>query len=554
MITLALAGLSPVQRDGLWRLMRNMASFFRTGVTLAPAFMIRNLIRGMVATGILTGGKNIRKFHTGHGFMEAWNYDKKGIRGAFTRMSGMGDYKFGGSKATHDNDLLIDLGLEPKTFLSRARKAIDAMEKVGTATELADRLALYHNLIKDKVRPDEAAYQALNVLNYGRRGSNMTLQNLVPLVPFLNARIQGLYRLTEDLRTRPGTVSRRKVLRQIALRGAPLMAVSLGLWLLNNADEEDRERYEAEPLYRRLNYHIIYAGDKKILIPKAFEIGALFGTVPEMLAEVAQGDTDEIAPALVQTVLNTFAFNPLPQAILPALEVYANLDMFRQRPIEGIGMGRVRNVDRVNPDTSGTARSLSKVFSNVPGLDRLSPVEIEHLLTGYTGAFGNAFLASTDLIAGELGFIPQRPEGAFGDISVLSEIGESVIGSMVKNVDADAANRYVGDFYQLKQAITEIHTSARDAARQGDMDYAKELLQKAPQIRTAYALVNRASALLGKLNTRIKSLRLSTISSSEKRRLMIPLIDKRNKLARQVRDTIKRMEDSMGTTFQAVSR
>ena len=38
----------------------------------------------------------------------------------------------------------------------------------------------------------EAAYQALEIINFGRRGLSPTFRILTSAIPFLNARIQGL--------------------------------------------------------------------------------------------------------------------------------------------------------------------------------------------------------------------------------------------------------------------------------------------------------------------------------------------------------------------------
>jgi hypothetical protein len=82
---------------------------------------------------------------------------------------------------------------------------------------------------------------------------------------------------------------------------------------------------------------IFYVGDTKIRIPKAFEVGALFGTIPVMTIDAIRQETGEdFAQALRHIFLSTFAFNPVPQGVLPILEVVGNYDAFRGAPIEGL--------------------------------------------------------------------------------------------------------------------------------------------------------------------------------------------------------------------------
>lgn len=522
-VALALQGLTPVQRDGLWKAMRSFANIFRRGITLSPGFMVRNWIRGMVSTGVLTGQNLSSAHNTFNRLYSAWRNDER--RQEFVAASGMGDWGVGGAAA---GDVLIDLGLEPKTIASRIRKTVDKMEHVGAGFEFADRIALMQNLMADGVPRDEAAYQALNVLNYARHGNSPIIGGLMPLVPFMNARIQGLARLVEDVYTKKGA-ARQKALMGLLMRGAPLAGLSWALWAWNNlGDEERRQQYEAEPLHRRLNYHIVYAGDKKLLLPKAFEIGVIFGTVPEMLlGELPQGDTDEITKAAMMTVVNTLGMNPAPQAILPMLEVTTNYDFFRGRPIEGQRVQGLQPQDRVNPSTSFTARAIGE-------LTGASPLNVDHLIAGYGGAWGAMLMGGIDAIAGGMGLLPPQPEGAFGSIPGVSRAAEVTLGTMFKNRDADTANRYVEDFYQFKGDLAQIHNSLRDARMKGDVERMQELVAANPGYLAAHRMASAAGRQLSKINAAMRRIRESNLGPAAKRQQLIPLIRARNELSQRM--------------------
>ena len=70
------------------------------------------------------------------------------------------------------------------------------------------------------------------------------------------------------------------------LKGMALTAASMALYAASSGDE----RWKEEPLERRLNYYILYLGNKKILIPKPFEIGAIFSTLPEFFTDFVLGN------------------------------------------------------------------------------------------------------------------------------------------------------------------------------------------------------------------------------------------------------------------------
>ena len=71
-------------------------------------------------------------------------------------------------------------------------------EAVGEATELATREAIFRRLKEAGFNDLEAAYQGQALINYGRRGKPVdsfaasALGTVIPLVPFLNARVQSV--------------------------------------------------------------------------------------------------------------------------------------------------------------------------------------------------------------------------------------------------------------------------------------------------------------------------------------------------------------------------
>jgi len=552
-LMIALGGLAPVRLTGIAKFMADVGSFFRQSITLSPAFIVRNMVRDVVSTGVLMGGRNLTfRNNALTGFRAAL---KSGAsRQAFTAMSGMGDFRFGGGDiGLGRNDLMIELGILPKTLGSRFRKVIGTLEELGTASELANRIAVYNSMVESGTRPDEAAYQALTLVNYGRRGASSILRTMLPMIPFLNARIQGLARMGEDFTSKRGT-DRTKALTQLALNGAVLSMASAALWAWNMSDEERRRKYEAEPLHRRLNYHIAYLGDFKLMIPKAFEIGTVFATAPEMLMEAAiAGNTEELGAAGVMTLMNTFAFNPIPAAMLPAFEVVADYSFFTGRAIEGPRLANLMREDRLTPSTSALAVGLSRSF--VGDFTGLSPVAIDHLLAGYGGVAYTSLASTIDVVAGDLGIIPARPEGVFGSIPIVSPALQNTFGSMFKSADGDAANRFVDDFYTNRAAITQVYRSARTAALSGDVERARELLAQAPMTPEVYTIVNRAGTRLTEINDAMRRLRNnSDMSAAEKRAPMTELVNERNRIAYEVNEIIKRAEEAQGTSFRRAAR
>ena len=546
---IALGGLQPVRLTGIADAMAKIGSFFRQSITLSPAFIIRNMIRDVVSTGVLFNGRNLTwRNNAFTGFRSSLR--NSASRAMYTTATGMGDFRFGGGDiGLGRNDLMIELGIQPKTMAFKFRQFVGKLEEWGTASELANRIAVFESLKESGVRSDEAAYQALTIVNYGRRGASHALRTLLPMVPFLNARIQGLARIYEPAVTLRGE-ARTKALKELALSGAVLSTFSAALWAYNNDDEERREKFEAEPLHRRLNYHVVYVGDRKILIPKAFEIGTIFSSVPEFAMEaMLQGDTDELGAATTMTLWNTFGFNPIPAAMLPAIEVLMDYNMFTGRPIEGPRLESLMREDRINPQTAALAVGLAR--SGLGDFTGLSPVNMDHLLNGYGGVAYQMLATMVDTVGGDLGLLPSRPEGVFGTVPILSPTLDGTFRSMYKDAEADSANRYVEDFYAVRQSITQLYRSAKAAAEAGDVARAKELLAAAPATPAAYKLVNRANKRLGDINSLMREIRQSpNLSSREKQERLSVLIKERNRISAGVMKVIRQAEENQGTSFK----
>jgi hypothetical protein len=71
-------------------------------------------------------------------------------------------------------------------------RAWDFLGQATTRSDAATRNAVYNDVLARTGNEAEASYQAMEVLNFGRRGSSPVMRLVTATIPFLNARIQGL--------------------------------------------------------------------------------------------------------------------------------------------------------------------------------------------------------------------------------------------------------------------------------------------------------------------------------------------------------------------------
>ena len=535
----ALAGLTPQQKDAYIKAAEMFANLLRIGVTNMPGFMVANLWRGKIDAYIKAGVP----IGLGPRTLSRMNQSMKDGKDAMAikLLTGFGGYSFGADPADFASTArrlgrtggrIIQKDTPVAAVATGFKNLLQKVERFGESTELEVRIGLYQKLIAEGVSEREAAFQAMNLINYGRKGAGggitgqLLVNRLIPAIPFLNARIQGLYRLAEDPRLR--AEDRQAYWRGIMNRGLHVMVVSATLGALAMSDD----RWEEESLQNKLNYDIIYIGDSAIKIPRAFELGAIFGTFPVFAIDaIWQGDGSDLARAVVHTLANTFAFNPIPQGVMPALEVVTGYDFFRMAPIEGMALQRKMTSDKYYSSTPHVYRFLSEA-----GLDKLtlSPLEIQQLLEGYMAGLATIPIAIAESVMTWRQIVPQKPNGIFGNPYV-TDFGRVLGLARFIQKDGETSSQFVRDFYDLRRESDAVFTSYRDAAATGDQDRMNELLEDRGVAMGFRKTFNRVAKQLTDINNAMNRIVESpTMSPTQKTQQLRQLRIQKNKLARRI--------------------
>ena len=240
-------------------------------------------------------------------------------------------------------------------------------------------------MLKETGNEAEAMYQAMEVLNFSRKGNSALIRILTALVPFMNARIQGLDVLYRSGFGKMATATRERQQKAFMTRSLTLLGLSAMYWALAS----DTEEYETAEQEVRDNYWIF--GNVRIPIP--FEIGTVFKVFPERILEYFFGmDTGkDLKDSVVRNITSTLAFNPIPQAFLPIVENVSNYSFFTGQPIIGKGLEDVAPRYQVTPGTSLLAQEVGE-------LTGASPVKVDNLIRGYTGTLGTYAVMMLDAV------------------------------------------------------------------------------------------------------------------------------------------------------------
>ena len=471
------------------------SKFLRESVTRSPAFILRNMMRDSTSAWITSGASMTPMVSTAANFAKSlpyvWNKTNVPADVLNLQLKGVsGSYEFSGDLKATASSIRKEL-VNKKGLMSPIVGVWDALGRGSEISDAATRVTVYNDIFKKTGSEAEAAYQALDVLNFSRHGSNTYLRGLFALVPFLNARIQGLAVLYNAATGKAVGPNSTEIQKLFVIRGLMLTALSVFYYAMasdddawKNANPEDRD-----------NYWFIKTGKDtpSLRIPIPFEVGLLFKALPERALAYYEGKDDSRAfvQSFKRAVISTLAINPIPQAFKPVFEAYINESFFTGRPIAGMGLeGRI-GAYQVTPQTGTIARTVGDLTKGLgmPGAPSgISPVMFEHVIKGYLGTIGVAAFMVVDKALGNLSDLPPQPTSRLER--------NPIVGSFFQARDAGGK---LNAFYDLRTQVQETVNTFNNLKNTGQVTEAKELLQDRKQLFMVKQYVNDRQTQLEKL-------------------------------------------------------
>lgn len=455
MLWQALQAFEPVDLGLLGKMLAIPSDLLRAGVTLSPEFMARNFMRDTL-TGFIQSKHGMKPIvGTIGGFKEVWTRsDTAKLYRAFG--GAYGDLWKGESSETRKIlERMAKRGkFDPRTILTPGG-IISVLHRLGSVSEAGTRIAEFKKTAKlnepatklhraakrfDVDSLIDAAYDGREVsVDFGMHGHNNTIRLLTRITPFMNPALQGWYKAART--------GREQFFRTL-LRGSAITAFSLALYSLNRGKDwyDELEQWEKN-VYWHIDVGLRDKGGNVIplRIPKPFEWGAVFGSIPEGLAQVAIDHNGMAFAKRLGSIWNdVFAIRAVPTAILVPAEIWANKNTFTDRPIVPESVKNLDPAMQHGPYTSLTARKAGELTGT-------SPAQIDHLVRGFLGTMGVYGTMLADQGVRAMGDYPALPDSTWRQMPVVKAFVH----------DPDTPNsRYLNEFYNLL-----------DKARRADATY-----------------------------------------------------------------------------------
>lgn len=457
---------------------RTAARMLRTGATMSPSFILRNVLRDTVFAGIASKNGFIPLVDTIRG---AIALAKDPAMRAEFEAAGVTEYNFYSSQKSRIKSLDAMAGETPASAWEIMKAVFSRLEATSDFFESSTRMGEYMKARQKGLSMEEAARAAREVtLDFSRSGRIGEQVNQV--VPFFNACLQGGDKMVRLFREDFVGTSL-KVLKYIVLPSLLIMAMN---W--------DEDWYKDLDPDIKNNYWCL---GRNIRIPKPQEAGVLFGSGIEALFQQA-ADKDKDA---VSNFLKAFSSNMMPSVlptlILPLIEWSANYSFFKGRPLVGNKYSRLPDELQYNDYTSELSKGIGSTL-------KVSPMKIDNLVRGYTGTMG-ALLWS---MAGEpFAKANNLPAKHFSELPFVRDF----------NVTDANLSRPMNEFYGILDKANRQHAGYGVKGK--------------PE--AAVKGIRSAGAMISKIRKDIDKITHSKLTPERKRELIDKRKEKMNQIAKQ---------------------
>ena len=479
-------------------------------VTIMPAFRVANTVRDAAHTALIEASFN-PFIDSYKGFLGAMRNSPEMVEFAATGGAFSGSYYVRdiGKKPLAGAIEKLRKGIHKKTA-SKPYRIYDIWERIGEASENAARLGLYMKLRAKGETKLEAGYRAKDLLDFYQSGQGALLQSAIRTIPFMNARIQGLYKIGR-------TAADKKTQGNLVLRGMLLTTIAGILHAMNADDEKYKDLRDFERL-QYLNFMNV-PGIGHIRVPLPFELGAMFGSLPIYFGQLATGSIDEkqMWEVIKDTVVDTFRMD-IPQFAKPLFQQWANKNIFTGGRIETMGDIRVEPRARWNAKTSKISRAIG-------GYLDVSPKRIDQLVKDYFAGVGQTGLYMMDQGLKWVTDYPEDPAITVGERYI------SGVGRFIKGTAAPYSTKTQQKFYDFLAEADMANSTLNAYKTIGDIEGAKALLKSKKHALRYKKYLTTVQKTIRKYNQQIKVIALRKgMSAAEKQKKIDVLLIKRNAL------------------------
>lgn len=382
--------------DGIIRAASAPAALLRTTVTQGFGFMAKNPVRDIpfafVNVGLnplmaIRGAANMLGLGQ-TGYREAWeaaggpraalvSLDRPHINRQIEQVRDRGPLR---------NVVDVANPVQWYRMLQGFSEGLEGMTRLGAFRQRFDQLVREGVDVQDAVL--EAALQSKRAsVNFSMTGSSNVAKGLRNVSTFWNAVVQGADQIRRSAQQDPVGFT---------LRGSVLTGASVGLYLANR-QEGDEYTHGIPDWEKNLFWHFKMpegsgiAPGEWMRIPKPFEPGVMFGSLPERFLESLDREDPRALDDGFRQAGENFGMGilPVPTVLQPVGSIWRNANMLTGAPVVP------RGLEDVDPDHHGLLSqrptALAQAMTDFLNQgednpqDKISPLVVQEMMSGMTG-------------------------------------------------------------------------------------------------------------------------------------------------------------------------
>ena len=235
----------------------------------------------------------------------------------------------------------------------------------------------------------QSAYEAREVsTDFAIKGSNQAFSGFMATVPFMKAGINGIDKTARRIfslngemkisnavkfKNQLGELQKHKV--KIYATGGLIAGLTLSLWFQN----KDDERYKKLTRDQKLMYWHFFIGKEHYKVPRPYDIGFIFSSMPEIIVDgIYTKEGEDAAKDFMWSIKTMFSVGDISGLAQPILEDISNKN-WTGSPIIPYYM---QNIDDKSDQYMNSTPLMYRKAGELTGL---SPIKIQHYVSGYLG-------------------------------------------------------------------------------------------------------------------------------------------------------------------------
>ncbi len=375
-------------------LTKTMKAFRAVATNYNPLFILRNL-RKDFADAMATSNYPWYKFMLAYGGAFGKMIGNSKNWKIYVANGGLGNTYFDEKNFTFNSNTIRGGFRTTKLNTTNVFTTVGStIQKIGSYVEVANqfveqipRFAAFNLALKNGATVAEAMSDAAEITTNFQRGGKVTKTFNRYLVPFLNASVQGFFKVPRRVRDAHDK-EWKKMIRNIAVLLFNLITIGMLPEIFNNIFAKDKEGYDELRTTDRVNNYLIPMGDGKFIkIP----LGRIQASIAS-ISDFAMGES-EFKETRSNVSSQVSPWGTLTRTIFSPIKDVATNTTWYGGKIEGQQFENVRPSKRYDESTSSISKGIAEALSQV-GIE-YSPKKIDYLLGQYTGFFGDVVLDAT---------------------------------------------------------------------------------------------------------------------------------------------------------------